>query len=245
MKGYNLIFNGIFTLVKIVKNLGRTLLILLPVFISLNVDAAIYKCKKADGSIAYSAIPCPKGSSKKQISTLASKKQLDVNKAKVAINDIKTVADGLSNILRSGYGEESLKSLKEDYLNGKKRSTAKRLTKKGAIWQQYLSVSIDPNNTRGIKISYKANRNRQYADKLSSFEIDKADKDFDISLMDVNVRAIRIGLKNKASEIKAVGVHSVEWTWFVDDFKCEMKAVIDNESKSNSKLTYKCKYQGS
>ncbi|MEE9328115.1 MAG: hypothetical protein V3U71_12585 [Cocleimonas sp.] len=218
---------------------------MLPVFISPNVAAAIYKCKKADGSIAYAAMPCPKGSSKKEISTLASKKQLDVNKAKVAINDIKTVSDGLSNILRNGFGEESLKSLKEDYLNRKKRSTAKRLTKKGALWQQYLRVSIDPNNTRGIKISYKANRNKQHASKLSSFEIDKADKDLDISLMDVNVRAIRIGLKNKASEIKTIGVNSVEWSWFVDDFKCEMKASIDDDYKFNSKLTFQCKYQGS
>jgi len=209
-----------------------------------NAYAGVYKCKSNTGAISYSATPCPKGSLKKKISTLRNE-QLNYNKAKIPIGEVKTIADGLSNILRGGFANENLKSLKEDYLNQKRRSTAKRLTKKGALWQQYLMVSIDPNNTRGIKISYKASRNRQAAKKLSDFEVTNEDKKFDISLMDVNVHAVRIGLKNKASETKAIGARSVEWSWFFDDFKCEMKVNIDKKDKFKNKLTYQCKYQGS
>jgi len=210
-----------------------------------NSHAAIYKCKNSSGAIEYLAVPCPKGSAKKDISTLSKDKQQQGEaKAKVSIYDIKTVSDGMSNILRNGFANENLKSLKEDYLNRQKRSNAYRLTEKSAVWEQYLWVTINPNSTRGIEIKYNARRSKQKAAKLSEFELARAEKAFDLSLMDVNFHATRIGLKNKASKVKELGAKEIEWNWLEDGFKCQMTATIDKNKGYKNKLNYKCKYQG-
>ncbi len=208
-------------------------------------QAAIYKCKNSSGSIEYLATPCPKGTAKKDISTLPkSKQQQGTSKAKVSMYEIKTVSDGMSNILRNGFANENLKTLKEDYLNRKKRSNAYRLTEKSAVWEQYLWVTINPNSTRGIEIEYNARRSKQKAAKLSEFELARAEKAFDLSLMDVNFHATRIGLKNKSSKVKALGAKEIEWNWLEDGFKCEMNATIDKKKRYKNALNYKCKYQG-
>ena len=160
------------------------------------------------------------------------------------MSDIKTVSDGMSNILRNGFANENLKSLIEDYKNRKKRSNAYRLTEKGALWEQYLRVFIDPNSTRGIEIKYNARRNKQNAAKLSEFELARADKNFDLSLMDVNFHATKIGLKNKATKVKELGAKEIEWNWKEDGFKCQMKATIDKDNRYKNRLKYNCKYQG-
>jgi len=227
------------------KTTIKLLLTLSLVTLTQNSQAAIYKCKTASGSIEYLAVPCPKGSAKKDISTISQKKQQQgLGKTKVSIHDIKTVSDGLSNIMRNGFASESLKNLVEDHSNNQKRSNAYRLTEKGAVWQQYLRVTIKPYSSRGIEIDYTASRSSQNARKLSSLELARAEKNFNLSLMDINVHATTIGLKNKASKVKVLGTNKMEWTWKEEGFKCKMKAVVYKEKRSKNKLTYNCKYQG-
>lgn len=159
---------------------------------------------------------------------------------------VKTGKDGLGLVSRSGFGDQNLARIKQQYLSG--ANVNRKIAFAGKSYDSdphFLTVESTPRELTVIYAvsgtNYGILRDGQRQQTIAEQKKDGVySTHFNITLMDVARRAVEMGLEDKTGYASKVG--ELSWKWNEAGYRCELSASI-NSYQGGNRLSYACTYR--